>query len=66
MRRNTSGAIIVSVGRVTAIQKALDQMNLQIHRVLTEITGLSGLRILDAILADGRDPLTLARLCISA
>jgi hypothetical protein len=24
------------------IQKALDQMNLQVHRVLTEITGLSG------------------------
>ena len=33
------------------IQKALDQMNLQLHRVLTEIKGLSGLRILDAILA---------------
>jgi hypothetical protein len=45
------------------IQKALDQMNLQVHRVLTEITGLSGLRILDAILAGERDPLTLARLC---
>ena len=44
------------------IQKALDQMNLQVHRVLTEITGLSGLRILDAILAGERDPLTLARL----
>lgn len=45
------------------IQKALDLMNLQVHRVLTEITGLSGLRILDAILAGERDPLTLARLC---
>jgi hypothetical protein len=33
------------------MQKALDQMNLQIHRVLNDITGLSGLRILDAILA---------------
>lgn len=37
------------------IQKALDQMNLQVHRVLTEITGLSGLRILDAILAGERE-----------
>ena len=44
---------------------ALDQMNLQVHRVLTEITGLSGLRILDAILAGERDPVTLARLCHS-
>jgi hypothetical protein len=45
------------------IQKRLDQMSLQIHRVLTEITGLSGLRILNAILAEERDPLILARLC---
>ena len=45
------------------IQKALDQMNLQIHRVLSDITGLSGLRILDAILEGNRDPVTLARLC---
>jgi transposase len=38
------------------IQQALDQINLQVHRVLTEITGLSGLRILDAILDEERDP----------
>src|SRR6202158_5079889 len=38
-------------------------MNLQIHRVLNDITGMSGLRILDAILAGERDPVTLARLC---
>jgi len=50
---------------VMHIQKALDQMNLQVHRVLSDITGLSGLRILDAILAGERDPVTLARLCHS-
>lgn len=38
-------------------------MNLQIHRILTEITGLSGLRILDAILAGERDSIAPARLC---
>jgi hypothetical protein len=48
---------------VLHMQKALDQMNLQIHRVLSDITGMSGLRILDAILAGKRDPVTLARLC---
>ena len=47
------------------IQKALDQMNLQVHRVLSDITGLSGLRILDAILAGQRDPVALANLCHS-
>jgi len=48
---------------VLHMQKALDQMNLQIHRVLNDLTGLSGFRILDAILAGERDPVTLARLC---
>ena len=35
------------------MQKSLNQMNLQLHHVLSEITGLSGLRILDATLAGG-------------
>lgn len=47
------------------MQKALDQMNLQLHRVLSSITGLSGLTILDAILAGERDPIQLAALCHS-
>jgi transposase len=34
-----------------------------IHRVLNDVTGVGGLKILDAILAGERDPLTLARLC---
>jgi transposase len=45
------------------MQKALSQMNLQLHHVLSEITGLSGLAILDALLAGERDPVKLARLC---
>lgn len=48
---------------VLHMQKALDQMNLQIHRVPNDLTGMSGLRILEAILAGERDPLTLAGLC---
>ena len=38
-------------------------MNVQIHHVLSDITGLSGLAILDAILAGERDCLKLAQLC---
>jgi len=45
------------------IQKALSQMNLQIHHVLTEVTGVSGMAMLDAILAGERDPVKLASLC---
>jgi hypothetical protein len=35
------------------MHKALTQMNLQIHHVLSDITGLTGLAIVDAIIAGG-------------
>jgi transposase len=44
------------------IQKALNEMNLHLHHVLTDISGHSGLAILDAILAGERDPRKLALL----
>jgi transposase len=47
---------------VQHMQKALDQMNVQVHRVLSDLTGASGLAIVDAILAGERDPEQLAKL----
>lgn len=48
---------------VLRMQKALNQMNnLQIHHVISDITGLTGLRIVEAILAGERDPSKLAKL----
>jgi transposase len=44
------------------MQKALQQMNLHLHRVVSDITGLTGLRIIDAILVGQRDPQQLVRL----
>jgi len=44
------------------MQKALQQMNLHLHRVVSDITGLTGLRIIDAILAGQRDPEQLVKL----
>ena len=44
------------------MQKAMDQMNVHLHHAITDITGLSGLRIIDAILAGERDPARLADL----
>ena len=44
------------------LQKALEQMNLKLAEVLSDITGLTGRKIIQAILAGERDPLTLARL----
>jgi transposase len=42
------------------MQKALQQMNVQLHQVLSDITGLSGMRIIEAILQGERDPQKLA------
>ena len=42
------------------MQKALTQMNLQLHHVISDITGVTGLSILDAILSGERNPDTLA------
>jgi hypothetical protein len=44
------------------MQKALDQMNLQLHHVISDITGTTGLAILDAILEGNRDVHALAEL----
>jgi transposase len=44
------------------MQKALDQMNLQLHHVISNINGLTGMAIVESILAGERDPQVLARL----
>ena len=44
------------------LQKALQQMNVQLHQVLSDVTGVSGLRIIEAILNGERDPGRLASL----
>ena len=61
--RHRDSLIQMAAEHVMHMQKALNQMNLQVHRVLSDITGLSGLRILDAILAGECNPVLLARLC---
>ncbi len=43
------------------LQKALQQMNLQVHHVLSDVTGATGIAILRAILAGERDATTLAQ-----
>ena len=44
------------------IQRALNEMNLHLHHVLSDLSGQSGLAIVDAILAGERDPRKLAAL----
>jgi transposase len=44
------------------IHKSLEQMNLKLHLVVSNIVGVTGLRIIRTILAGERDPLKLAAL----
>lgn len=61
--RHRQNLIAQAGTQVQLMQKALNQMNLQLHNVISDITGSSGLRILRAVLAGERDADTLARLC---
>lgn len=48
--------------RVLEMHKALECMNLQLHKVITDVTGVTGLRIIRAIVHGERDPKTLSRM----
>lgn len=48
--------------QIHLMQKSLEQMNLQLHKVLSDITGVTGRKILKAIVAGQRDPVVLARM----
>jgi transposase len=60
--RHRNELIAMAAQHVQHMQKALTQMNVQLHHVISDITGLTGLTIVDAILAGERDPTKLAEL----
>jgi transposase len=47
---------------IQRMQKALTEMNVQLHRVVSDVTGVTGMAIIRAILAGERDPQRLASL----
>jgi transposase len=51
-----------SARHVLRMQKALEQMNVQVHKVVSDITGDTGMAIIDAILKGERDGKKLASL----
>lgn len=57
-------AMLVRCGAsyIQRMQKALSQMNLQLHNVVTDITGVTGMRIIKSILNGERNPKALAAL----
>jgi transposase len=51
-----------AASHIQHMQKALTEMNLQLHHVVADITGATGLRIIRAILSGEHDPKALAGL----
>ena len=51
-----------AASHVQHMQKALEQMNVKLTEVISDITGMTGMSIIEAILAGQRDPETLAKL----
>jgi transposase len=57
------GNLVAGCGvQVQHMQRALDQMNVHLHHVVSDLDGDTGLAILDAILAGERDPKELVKL----
>lgn len=53
----------ISTQHIQHMQKAFDSMNIKLHNVISQITGVSGMRILKAIISGNRNPEKLASLC---
>jgi transposase len=60
LQRQVANLVAERTRCVQWMQKALDQMNVQVHRAVTDITGLTGMGIVRAIVAGERDPGRLA------
>lgn len=60
--RHRADLIEHRAAHIQHMQKALQQMNVQLTQVLTDITGVTGLAIIRAIVAGERDPHVLAHL----
>jgi len=60
--RHRDGLVRAAATCVHRLHKALTQMNLQLQHVIADVTGVTGLAILEAVLAGERDPVALAKL----
>ncbi|MDO5703563.1 MAG: IS110 family transposase [Paracoccus sp. (in: a-proteobacteria)] len=58
--RQRERLIEYAAAHIQHMQKALMEMNLQLHHVVSDITGATGMRIIRAIVAGERDPEILA------
>jgi len=55
--------VTMAASHVQHLQKALERMNVKLHDVISSVVGVSGLKVIRAILAGQRDPHQLLGLC---
>ena len=60
LQRQLANLVAERTRCVQWMQKALDQMNVQVHRAVSDLTGVTGMAIVRAIVAGERDPARLA------
>ena len=60
LQRQMANLVVERSRCVQWMQKSLDQMNVQVHRALSDLKGKTGLAIVRAIVAGERDPARLA------
>lgn len=62
LQRQVANFVEERTRSVQWMQKALDQMNVQVHRAVSDLTGQTGMAIVRAIVSGERDPQALAAL----
>jgi len=55
--------IVLGASHEQHMQKALERMNIKFHDVISDLTGVSGLKVVGAILEGERNPVALLALC---
>ena len=55
--------VTLAAGHVQKMQQALERLNLKLHDVISDLTGVSGLKVIWAILQGEREPQRLLELC---
>lgn len=60
--RHRENLVVQRAQQVQHMQKAFQQMNVLVHRVVSDLDGDTGLRIVDSILAGQREPKALTKL----
>jgi len=58
--RHRSTLVEACSTQIHLMQKAMEQMNIQLHKVITDITGVTGMKIIRSIIAGERNAVRLA------